>query len=75
MKRNIRSAKNYASNRFNTNHHKIFKARILKRFSYKGSERRRKYLLNKKTNHFEVSHHYIWGNFLAYTKKASVKMM
>ncbi|RKS12847.1 reverse transcriptase domain-containing protein [Flavobacterium sp. 120] len=75
MKRNIRSAKNYASNRFSSNHDKIFKARILKRFSYKGSERRRKYLLNKKTNHFEISHHYIWGNFLAYTKKAANKMM
>jgi len=75
MKRNIRSAKNYASNRFSSNHDKIFKARILKRFSYKGSERRRKYLLNKKTNNFEISHHYIWGNFLAYTKKAAEKMI
>lgn len=75
MKRKVRSSKNYAKNHFNKNHNEIFKANIFKRFSYKGSERRRKYLLNKKTNNFEISHHYIWGNFLAYTKKAAEKMM
>ena len=48
MKRKVRSSKNYAKNHFNKNHNEIFKANIFKRFSYKGSERRRKYLLNKK---------------------------
>lgn len=75
MKRKVRSSKNYAKNRFSKNHNELFKANILKRFSYKGSDRRRKYLWNEKKKHFQVSHHYIWGNFLAYTKKAAEKMI
>lgn len=69
MKRTIKRAKHFANHPAAKNN-QIFKARILKRFSYKGAQRRRKYVWNKKENYFEISHHYDWGNFLSYTGKA-----
>lgn len=66
MKRSIRRHK-YFSNKYRK---PIFKRRILKKFSYKGSKRYRKYKWNSQLKEFEKSNEYNWGNFLSYAKKA-----
>jgi hypothetical protein len=71
MKRSIKRAKHFAGNPCNKYHKILFKSRILKRFSYKGSQRRRKYLWDKNDKFFKISTHYDWGNFLSYADKAS----
>ena len=71
MKRTIRRAKHFSKNLFSKNKNVIFKRRILKKFSYKGAKRTRKYLWDEKTNKFIKSESYNWGNFLSYAYKAS----
>lgn len=70
MKRTIKRASYYASLPNRKDHGIVFKKRIFKRFSYKGSKRRLKYLWNDKKEYFEISHHFDWGNFLSYSDKA-----
>jgi hypothetical protein len=52
MKRTIRRAKHFSKNPFSINNDVIFKRRILKKFSYKGAKRTRKYLWDDKTKTF-----------------------
>lgn len=71
MKRTIRRAKHFSKNPFSINNNIIFKRRILKKFSYKGAKRTRKYLWDDKTKTFLKTESYNWGNFLSYAYKAS----
>lgn len=74
MKRTIKRAKMHSLRKFNKNRGEIFKAKILKKFSYKGAHRRRKWMWDDKTKKFQKSDHYDWGNFLSYAYKASESM-
>lgn len=71
MKRSVKRAKNHSLKRFNKKKGKIFKRRILKKFTYKGAQRRRKYIKDPITHHFTKSDFYDWGNFLSYAYKAA----
>lgn len=75
MKRSVRRSKYFANNKFSNNNGIIFKRRILKKFSYKGAKRTRKYLWNESENKFVKSDFYNWGNFLSYAYKASNVMI
>ncbi|MEN8191899.1 MAG: reverse transcriptase domain-containing protein [Bacteroidota bacterium] len=75
MKRTIRRAKHFSENPENANHNEIFKRRILKKYSYKGAKRRRKWVKNKNGLGFIKSDFYNWGNFLSYAYKAENIMM
>ena len=74
MKRTVRRSKYFANNQKNKHSGNIFKRRILRRFSYKGAQRRRKWIWDKAKNEFYKSEHYDWGNFLSYVNK-SAKVM
>jgi hypothetical protein len=71
MKRTIRRAKHFSKNTFSKNKGIIFKRRILKKFTYKGAKRIRKYLWDDKEKKFLKTNSYNWGNFLSYAYKAS----
>lgn len=71
MKRSIRRAKHFSNRKYSPNSGLIFKRRILKKFSYKGAKRTRKYLWNHVEKKFIKSDSYNWGNFLSYAYKAS----
>lgn len=75
MKRTIKRSKHFSANPKNKNPNEIFKRRILKRFSYKGAKRRRKWVKNKNGLGFIKSDFYDWGNFLSYVYKAENTMM
>lgn len=75
MKRSIMRAKKFASRNLNKNQGEIFKRRLLKKFSYKGAKRRRKWVLDSQTMQFVKSENYDWGNFLSYAYKASNTMI
>lgn len=75
MKRSIARAKKHSQRKFNKNKGEIFKRRLLKKFSYKGAQRRRKWILDPKTMQFVKSEYYDWGNFLSYAFKASNSMV
>ena len=49
----------------------IFKRRLLKRHTFIGAKRTRKYIWNEKDKKFEKSEYYNWGNFLSYAFKAA----
>lgn len=67
MKRGIRRAKYYSKK-----HKKeIFKRRLLKRHSFIGAKRTRKYIWNEKEKKFKKTEYYNWGNFLSYAFKAA----
>lgn len=68
MKRNIRRAKYYAKISKNKG---IFKRRLYKKFTYKGSKRYKKYKWNIVTNKFEKTDDLNWGNFHSYVRKAN----
>jgi hypothetical protein len=70
MKRTIKRARHFSNQPNKKYSGELFKARLLKRFSYKGSNRRNKYLWNASKSYFEVSQHFDWGNFISYAKKA-----
>jgi hypothetical protein len=72
MKKTVRRAKNYAKK--GKNKDQIFKGRILKKFSYKGADRKRKWFWDKSVNGFTKSEQYDWGNFLSYSNKAANSM-
>lgn len=70
MKRTIKRGKHFSNQPNNKYSGELFKARLLKRFSYKGANRRNKYIWNASKSYFEVSQHFDWGNFISYAKKA-----
>jgi len=49
----------------------LFQRRLLKKHSYKGAKRTRKYIWSDKENKFLKSEYYNWGNFLSYAYKAA----
>lgn len=67
MKGGVRRAKYFNSKTKNG----LFQRRLLKRHSYRGAKRTRKYIWNDKENKFLKSEYYNWGNFLSYAYKAS----
>ena len=71
MKRSIRRAKHFSSRKYSPDKGIIFKQRIFKKFSYKGSKRNRKYIWNEDEKKFIKTDSYNWGNFLSYAYKAS----
>ncbi len=71
MKRAINRAKKFANYTKIGTSGQIFKRSLLKKFSYKGAKRIRKYLWNDKESKFIKSESYDWGNFLSYAYKAS----
>lgn len=75
MKRYIMRAKHFSRYKKIQNSGEIFKRRILKKFTYKGAKRTRKYIWNKKENKFDQTESYNWGNFLSYTNKAAKQMI
>lgn len=70
MKRTIKRGKYFSRKPLNKYSGELFKARLLKRFSYKGANRRNKYLWNASKSYFEITQHFDWGNFISYAKKA-----
>lgn len=74
MKRTIRRAKHFTNKDYGTHAGKLFKRRILKKYSYKGANRRRKWVWNEEIEGFVKTEHFDWGNFIAYSKKASKVM-
>ncbi|HZV69740.1 MAG TPA: reverse transcriptase domain-containing protein [Saprospiraceae bacterium] len=75
MKRYITRAKHFANNKQNKNKGTLFKRRILRKYSYKGAKRTRKYLWDQSKKMFVRSEYYNWGNFLSYAKKAAKIMV
>lgn len=71
MKRTVKRAKHFSNIPSRKYSGELFKARLLKKFTHVGSERRLKYVWNSSKNHFEISNHFDWGNFISYAKKAS----
>ncbi|OIQ27151.1 MAG: RNA-dependent DNA polymerase [Bacteroidetes bacterium MedPE-SWsnd-G2] len=70
MKRTVKRSKNFAKR--GKNKGEVFKGRIMKKFSYKGANRRRKWVWDDSVKGFKKSEdHYEWGNFLSYSNKAS----
>ena len=67
MKRGIRRAKYFSKK----TKKEIFKRRLLKRHSYIGAKRTRKYIWNENEKKFVKSEYYNWGNFLSYAFKAA----
>jgi hypothetical protein len=72
MKKTVKRSKHYAKK--GKNKGQIFKGRILKKFSYKGADRKRKWLWNESIKGFEKSESFDWGNFLSYSNKAAQTM-
>ncbi|MDD2674785.1 MAG: reverse transcriptase domain-containing protein [Flavobacterium sp.] len=70
MKRTIKRGRYFSNKPLNKYAGELFKSRLLKRFSYKGASRRRKYIWNSSKEFFEMSQHIDWGNFLSYAAKA-----
>ena len=70
MKRTIRRGKYFSRKPLNKYSGELFKARLLKRISYKGADRRNKYIWNASKSYFEITQHFDWGNFISYAKKA-----
>jgi hypothetical protein len=70
MKRTIKRGKYFSKKPNNKYTGELFKSRLLKRFSYKGADRRNKYLWNASKSYFEITQHFDWGNFISYAKKA-----
>jgi hypothetical protein len=67
MKRGVRRAKHFEK----ITGKGLFRRRLLKRHSYKGAKRIRKYLWSEKEKKFIKTEIYNWGNFLSYANKAS----
>lgn len=75
MKRYIKRARHFANNKHSKNKGILFKRRILRKFSYKGAKRTRKYLWDQTRKMFIKTEYYNWGNFLSYAFKASKIMV
>lgn len=74
MKKYVKRAKHYSSKRKSKTKGELFKRRILKKFSYKGAKRMRKWIWNPSLSKFEKSDNYNYGNFITYAKKAARNM-
>lgn len=74
MKRSIRRSKHFASKKGKFKD-EIFKTRLYKKFTYKGSKRYNKYKWNETENKFIKTEDYNWGNFLSYASKAAKIMI
>lgn len=72
MKKTVKRSKHYAKK--GKNKGQIFKGRILKKFSYKGADRKRKWEWDDSIKGFVKSDSYDWGNFLSYSNKAAKTM-
>ncbi|NRR92393.1 RNA-dependent DNA polymerase [Winogradskyella undariae] len=72
MKKTVKRSKHYAKK--GKNKGQIFKGRILKKFSYKGADRKRKWEWDDLIKGFVKSDSYDWGNFLSYSNKAAKTM-
>ncbi|MFT5217418.1 MAG: hypothetical protein ACI83H_002555 [Glaciecola sp.] len=75
MKRTIRRGEHFSNKIGSKTKDEFFKSRILKKYSYKGSKRRLKWIWNEDLKKFEKSKDYNWGNFLSYTEKSSKVMI
>jgi retron-type reverse transcriptase len=71
MKRSINRSISYSKRHYKHNKGEIFKRRLLKKFTYKGAKRRRKWMWDNKKNGFIKTDFYDWGNFLSYAYKAA----
>jgi hypothetical protein len=67
MKRSIRKSKYHKK----STGKELFKRRLLKKHTYRGAKRNRKYKWNEKEKKFEKTDYYNWGNFLSYAFKAA----
>lgn len=67
MKRGVRRAK-YFDKKTGKG---LFQRRLLKRHSYRGAKRTRKYIWDEKEKKFIKTEYYNWGNFLSYAFKAA----
>lgn len=72
MKKTVKRSKHYAKK--GKNKGQVFKGRILKKFSYKGADRKRKWEWDDSIKGFVKSDSYDWGNFLSYSNKAAKTM-
>lgn len=70
MKRTIKRGRYFSNKPLEKYTGELFKSRLLKRFSYKGADRRNKYIWSPSKKYFEISQHFDWGNFISYAKKA-----
>jgi hypothetical protein len=75
MKRTIRRGKHFTNKAGSKTKGEFFKSRILKKYSYKGAKRRRKFIWNEKEKKFKQSDKFNWGNFLSYAYKAEKTML
>lgn len=75
MKRAVRRAKYHSSKLYYKKPGELFKRRLLKKYTYRGAKRTRKYLWDKIENKFKASDSYNWGNFLSYSNKAARVMI
>jgi hypothetical protein len=71
MKRAVRRAKHHSLKLYYKKPGELFKKRLLKKYTYRGAKRTRKYLWDKNENIFKASDSYNWGNFLSYSNKAA----
>ena len=72
MKQNISIGKFHSLHNRTKTKGELFKSRLYKKFTYRGSSRRRIYIRDKKqSDRFILSHKYDWGNFLTYAKLAA----
>ena len=71
MKRSINRSISYSKRYYKHNKGEIFKRRLLKKYTYKGAKRRRKWMWDNKKNGFVKTDFYDWGNFLSYASKAA----
>lgn len=72
MKRGMKRAKFFSTHNKTSTKGEIFKARLYKRFTYKGAERRR--IFKRKpgtTDEWMVTKRYEWGNYLSYVDMAA----
>lgn len=74
MNKYVKRAKHYSAKRYSPTSGQLFKRRILRKFSYKGAKRMRKWIWNDNLSKFEKSDYYNYGNFLTYAKKAARNM-
>lgn len=75
MNRGVNRAHHFASKKGSKTKGEFFKQRILKKYTYKGAKRYRKWIWSDKTKSFERSDYYNWGNFLSYAYKADKSMV
>ena len=72
MKRAVARAKYYAVHNKSKSKGELFKSRLYKKFTFKGSQRRKIYTRDKNDKHkYIFKYRYDWGNFLTYAYMAA----